>query len=64
MIRPIAAELVAQAGFVLANVEIKLKESPACTRRLTDLPASDVYVRTVGSKRGKHVLTVVIFPKA
>jgi hypothetical protein len=59
LVRHFAQAFVRAAGFDLAAVDIKVKESPACRRRQTDRPAYDVWVRPHGASRGRQVGTVI-----
>ena len=51
------ADIVARMGYVGAS--IKIKESPACRRDQTRMPAFDVWVKPEGAARGRHLFTVV-----
>lgn len=56
-----AAQFAQAAGFDLSRVMLKIKESPACSRRQTTIPAYDVYVRVEGATRSRHIGTILIF---
>jgi len=56
-LRETAQALAADAGF--ATAAIKVKEAPACSRRQTEWPAFDVFVKPEGAQRGRHLFTIV-----
>lgn len=56
-----AAQFAQAAGFDLNRVALKVKESPACSRRQTTIPAYDVSVRVEGATRGRHIGTILLF---
>lgn len=61
LIRSIANQIGAQYANGLPFA-CKVKESPACRRNQTAMPAYDVWVRVGDSTRGRHVATIV-FPE-
>lgn len=56
-----AAQFAQAAGFDLNRIALKVKESPACSRRQTTIPAYDVSVRVEGAARGRHIGTILLF---
>lgn len=60
-LRTLIRVLGQQAGHQSGTM-YKTKESPACRRDQTRLPAWDVWAKAPSAKRGTHVFTVVLFP--